>query len=141
MIFAEIDVVSDESGLSRGAEEMEVLPQVFEPPAGVCRCQELRLTAEKARRIYFVPVCDVDYIEACGNYVRIHVRNFEYVRRDTLTRLTRELRCVGFQRIHRSILMNFRRVEFAERLDDGAFAFTLNTGTRLTSRTRFDLKG
>ena len=134
-------MVSDESGLSRGPEETEVLPQAFEPREVVCRCRELRLIAEKARRIYFVPVCDVDYIEACGNYVRLHVRNFEYVRRDTLARLARELRCAGFQRIHRSILMNFRRVEFAERLDDGAFAFTLNTGTRLISRTRFDLKG
>lgn len=133
-------MVSDESGLSRGAEEMEVLPQAFEPPEVVCRCRELRLIAEKARRIYFVPVCDVDYIEACGNYVRIHVRNIEYVRRDTLARLTRELRRAGFQRIHRSILMNFRHVEFAERADDGAFVFALTCGVRLTSHTRFSLK-
>lgn len=133
-------MVSDESGLSRGAEEMEVLPQAFEPPEVVCRCRELRLIAEKARRIYFVPVCDVDYIEACGNYVRIHVRNIEYVRRDTLARLTRELRRAGFQRIHRSILMNFRHVEFAERADDGAFVFALTSGVRLTSHTRFSLK-
>lgn len=134
-------MVSDEPVLSPNAEEMEVLPQAFEAPEATCRCRALRLTAEKARRIYFVPVSDVDYIEACGNYVRIHVRDSEYVRRDTLARLTRELRCAGFQRIHRSILMNFGHVEFAERLEDGAFAFTLHTGVRLESRTRFSLKG
>ena len=133
-------MISDESAPSQSAEEMELLPQACEPSDDICRCRGLRLIAERAHRIYFVPVSDVDYIEAYGNYVRIHVGESEYVRRDTLARLAGELRCAGFQRVHRSTLLNFRRVAFAERLGDGAFTFTLTSGARLASRTRFRLK-
>jgi two-component system, LytTR family, response regulator len=131
----------DDRILSQAAEEPIVLPQEFAATeAGCSSCRELRLIAEKSHRLYFIPVCEVDYIEAYGNYVRIHVGESEYVRRDTLARLTRELRVAGFQRVHRSTLLNFRRVAFAERLGDGAFAFTLTSGARLASRTRFRLK-
>jgi len=71
--------------------------------------------------------------------VRIHVGDCEYVRRDTLTRLTLELQAAGFHRVRRSTLLNLRRVAFAERLADGALAFTLASGARLVSRTRFRL--
>jgi two-component system LytT family response regulator len=89
--------------------------------------------------LYFIPVSDVDYIEAYGNYVRIHVGDCEYLRRDTLARLTQELQGAGFLRVRRSTLLNLRRVAFAERLGDGALAFTLASGARLVSRTRFRL--
>jgi DNA-binding LytR/AlgR family response regulator len=131
---------ADDRILSQNAEEPMFLPPEFDASQDGCRCRELRLIAEKAHRLYFIPVGDVDYIEAYGNYVRIHVGESEYVRRDTLARLTRELRIAGFQRVHRSTLLNFRRVAFAERLGDGAFAFTLSSGARLASRTRFHLK-
>ena len=110
------------------------------PIHGECRCRELRLVAERAHRLYFIAPCDVDYIQAYGNYVRIHLGECEYVRRDTLIRLERELQCAGFHRVHRSLLLNLRRVAFAERLGDGALAFTLASGVRLASRTRFRLK-
>jgi two-component system LytT family response regulator len=98
-----------------------------------------RLIAERYHRLYFIPVSDVDYIEAYGNYVRIHVGDCEYLRRDTLARLTQELQGAGFLRVRRSTLLNLRRVAFAERLGDGALAFTLASGARLVSRTRFRL--
>ena len=130
----------DNQILSQNAAESLALPQEFDATQESCRCRDLRLIVEKAHRLYFIPVCDVDYIEAYGNYVRVHVGESEYVRRDTLSRLTRELRIAGFQRIHRSTLLNFRRVSFAERLGDGALAFTLTSGVRVPSRTRFRLR-
>lgn len=130
---------NDERVSSGNTEELVVLPQDLDACQVACRCRELRLTAEKAHRIYFITAADVDYIEAYGNYVRIHVGEFEYVRRDTLARLAPELRSAGFQRVHRSTLLNFRRVAFAERVGDGAFVFTLTSGGRVTSRTRFRL--
>jgi two-component system, LytTR family, response regulator len=104
-----------------------------------CMGGDDRLIAERSHRLYFLRVSDVDYIEAYGNYVRIHVGDCEYVRRDTLVRLTRELQGAGFHRVRRSALLNMRRVAFAERLGDGALVFTLASGARLVSRTRFRL--
>jgi two-component system, LytTR family, response regulator len=86
-------------------------------------------------RLYFIAVDDVDYIEADGNYVLIHVGNQKYVRRDTLKRVAFELRDQEFEWIRRSTLINLSRVVFAEKLSHGALAFTLASGARLVSRT------
>jgi two-component system LytT family response regulator len=93
-----------------------------------------RLIGENAHRLYFLAVDEVDYIESCGNYVLIHVGAQKYVRRDTLKRLASELQDAEFEWIRRSTLINLARVAFAEKLDHGALAFTLTSGTRLVSR-------
>jgi two-component system, LytTR family, response regulator len=94
-----------------------------------------RLMGENSQRLYFIPVDDVDYIEADGNYVLIHVGDQKYVRRDTLKRLASALRDEEFEYIRRSTLINLARVVFAEKLRHGALAFTLTSGARLVSRT------
>jgi two-component system LytT family response regulator len=104
------------------------------------RQSTFRLMAENSRRLYFLAVEDVDYIEACGNYVLIHVGDQKYVRRDTLRRLALALCNLEFEWIRRSILINLSRVAFAERLEHGALAFTLASGTRLVSKNRVKLE-
>ena len=47
--------------------------------------------------------------------------------------LAGELATVGFVRIEHSLLINLRKVAFAEPLDRGAFVFTLRNGQRLVS--------
>jgi two-component system LytT family response regulator len=99
-----------------------------------------RLIGENSHRLYFLAIDDVDYFEAYGNYVLIHVGEQKYVRRDTIKRLAFELRDAEFEWIRRSTLINLARVAFAERLGEGALAFTLISGTRLISRTRIRLE-
>ncbi len=99
----------------------------------------LRLMAESARKVYFLRVDEVDYIESYGNYVLIHVGDQRYLRRDTLKRLAAQLRDAEFEWIRRSTLINLGRVAFAERLGRGALAFTLISGTRLVSKARVKL--
>jgi two-component system, LytTR family, response regulator len=98
-----------------------------------------RLIGENSHRLYFIAVDDVDYIEAFGNYVLIHVGDQKYVRRDTLKRVAFELRDEEFEWIRRSTLINLARVAFAEKLGNGAFAFTLLSGVRLVSRSGIQL--
>jgi two-component system LytT family response regulator len=98
-----------------------------------------RLMAENSRRLYFLAIEDIEYIEACGNYVLIHVGDEKYVRRDTIKRLAFELRDVDFECIKRSLLVNLSRVAFAEKLEHGAFAFTMASGPRLVSKNRVRL--
>jgi two-component system, LytTR family, response regulator len=100
----------------------------------------LRLMAENSHRLYFLAVEDIDYIEACGNYVLIHMADHKYVRRDTIKRLALELRDLNFEWIRRSHLVNLSRVAFAEKLEHGALAFTLTSGSRLVSKNRVRLE-
>jgi two-component system LytT family response regulator len=97
------------------------------------------LMAENSRRLHFIAIEDIDYIESCGNYVLIHVGDHKFVRRDTLKRLATVLQDLGFEWIRRSILLNLSRVAYAEKLGRGALAFTLHTGTRLASKSRIKL--
>jgi two-component system LytT family response regulator len=96
-----------------------------------------QLTAEKARRLYFIDVETIDYIEAEANYVALHVGDERYLARNTVKYLAEALGPAGFVRIERSVLVNLRRVAFAERLDRGAFAFTLRNGGRVISSSTY----
>jgi DNA-binding LytR/AlgR family response regulator len=97
----------------------------------------LRLTGEKARRLFFIDVELIDYIEADGNYVSIRAGEDGYIARNTLKNLAAALGPRGFIRITRSLLLNLHRVAFAERLGGGSFEFTLRTGKRLASTPTF----
>jgi two-component system LytT family response regulator len=103
-------------------------------PAGVSLRQ---ITGEKAQRMYFIDVETIDFVESEANYVALHVDDERYLARNTLKHLAGVLAPLGFVRIERSLLVNLRRVAFAERLDRGAFVFTLRNGRRLTSSSTY----
>jgi DNA-binding LytR/AlgR family response regulator len=92
-----------------------------------------RLVGERTGRFYFLAPSDVDYIEADSNYMYLQIGNDRYINRDSLKRLAPLLEPLGFIRISRSILLNLRRVAYAEREGRGILAFTLNSGVRLVS--------
>jgi two-component system, LytTR family, response regulator len=96
-----------------------------------------QITGEKAQRLYFLDVETIDYVESEANYVALHVDDERYLARNTMKHLTGVLGPLGFVRIERSLLINLRRVAFAERLDRGAFVFTLRNGRRLVSSSTY----
>jgi DNA-binding LytR/AlgR family response regulator len=92
-----------------------------------------RLVGERAGRFYFLAPGDVDFIQADSNYMYLRIGNDRYINRDSLKRVAPLLQPLGFIRISRSILLNLRRVAYAEREGRGILAFTLNSGVRLVS--------
>jgi two-component system LytT family response regulator len=96
-----------------------------------------QITGEKAQRLYFIDVETIDYVESEANYVALHVDDERYLARNTMKHLSGVLGPLGFVRIERSLLINLRRVAFAERLDRGAFVFTLRNGRRLVSSSTY----
>ncbi len=96
-----------------------------------------QIAAERSQRLYFLEPESIDYIESEANYVALHVGEERYLARNTLKHLADVLAPLGFVRIERSLLLNLRRVAFAERLGRGAFAFVLRTGQRLVSSVNY----
>lgn len=96
-----------------------------------------QITGEKAHRLYFIDVETIDYVESDANYVTLHVGDERYLARNTIKHLAGALAPASFVRIERSVLLNLRRVAFAERLDRGAFVFTLRNGQRLVSSSTY----
>lgn len=91
-----------------------------------------RMMVRTGGRVYFVRIADVDWIEAAGNYVRLHTGRESHVIRDSLSALETKLDPAAFARIHRSTMVNLERVKMLEPLFHGDYTVVLRDGTRLT---------
>jgi two-component system LytT family response regulator len=92
-----------------------------------------RIPVRMGARTRLVDVADVDYFEAETNYVRVHVGPTTYLVRSTLATLEERLDPARFLRVHRSLVVNLRRVVEVESLFTGEYELFLQDGTRLTS--------
>jgi two-component system, LytTR family, response regulator len=91
------------------------------------------LLVRKRDRVVVLRPDEIDFIEALGDYVRLHVGKESHLLRATLSDMERKLEPDGFLRIHRSRLVNWSRVrEFvADRERDPVVV--LKTGVRLAA--------
>ena len=97
-----------------------------------------QITGEKAQRVYCIDAESIDYVQSEANNVALHVDDEKYLARNTLKQLAGVLEPLGFVQIERSVLLNLRKVAFAQRLDrGGAFVFTLRNGRRLVSSSTY----
>ena len=90
-----------------------------------------RLTVASGGRILFVSVSDIDWIEAEGNYARIHVARKTYDVRETLQALMEKLDPRDFVRIHRSTIVNLQRVREVQPWFQGSHIVVLHSGEEL----------
>jgi two-component system, LytTR family, response regulator len=98
-----------------------------------------RLPVPYEGRIIFVSVADIDWIEACGNSVRLHVGARCYELRNTLASLLQRLSPQDFVRIHRSTVVNTARIKEIHRWFHGHHVVILMSGQELRmSRYQYD---
>jgi two-component system, LytTR family, response regulator len=60
--------------------------------------------------ILFVPVEQIDWIEASDQYVRLHAGEKRYLMRESISHLGSQLDPAQFRRIHRSTVVNLDRI-------------------------------
>jgi two-component system LytT family response regulator len=92
-----------------------------------------RFLVRNANRMYFVRVDDVDWMDAAGNYVRLHTGGRAHLVRDTMKAIEARLDPERFVRIHRSAIVNIERVAQIEPYLHGEYVVILRDGTKLTS--------
>jgi two-component system LytT family response regulator len=83
-------------------------------------------------RVYFVPTADIDWCEAAGNYVCLHVGAQSHLVRETMAHLESHLDPQQFVRIHRSTIVNVDRIQELRSSFNGEHVVLLRGGTRLT---------
>lgn len=91
-----------------------------------------RLVVKSEGRVVFVQSEDIDWIEAAGNYARLHVNDDAHLIRETMIGLERKLDPERFVRIHRSAIVNVGRIKEMQPLFHGEYLVVLNSGTQLT---------
>lgn len=88
-------------------------------------------------RMMFVDVADINWIAAEGKYVRLHIAGGSYLFREGINRVEARLDPRRFVRIHRSTLVNVRRVKEMFRGVGDDFVVRLHDGTELSMSRRF----
>ena len=91
-----------------------------------------RLVIKAAGRVFFLRLEEIDWIEAAGNYVKLHAGKETHLLRETMNTLEGRLNTDQFVRIHRSTIVNLDRVKELQPWFHGDYRVILNDGTHLT---------
>jgi two-component system LytT family response regulator len=96
-----------------------------------------RIAVRSDGRVYFVPVEEIDWVEAAANYVRLHARGAAHVIRESMKSMEMRLPPRKFLRIHRSTIVNIERIRELQPWFHGEYIVILRDGTRLTVSRAF----
>lgn len=95
-----------------------------------------RLVVKSGGTTRFIRAIDIDWIEAAGVYVTLHVGGKELLYRAALNDLAEKLDPRRFVRVHRSALINIESILQLEPISHGEFEAVLKNGSRTrVSRT------
>jgi two-component system, LytTR family, response regulator len=90
-----------------------------------------RLFIRSVGRISIVHIDDIDWIEAADYYACLHVGAATHLIRKTINELEHELDSLTFCRIHRSSIVNVRRIETLALNEGGEYDVVLQDGHKL----------
>jgi len=101
-----------------------------------------RFTIKNAGHVVFLPVGEVDWIEAADYYASLHVGDKTHLLRRSMNDLESDLDPAQFCRIHRSTIVNLARVRELRFDSQAEYELVLAQGTklRLSRRYRKDLQ-
>ena len=91
-----------------------------------------RFVIKSGGRVFFVRADEIDWIEAAGNYVKLHVGTETHLLRETMNAVEAQLPRETFYRIHRCHIVNIERVKELQPWFNGEYVVFLRTGARLT---------
>jgi two-component system LytT family response regulator len=90
-----------------------------------------RLVVKSGGRVFFLRTEDIDWIEAAGNYVRLHMGDDSHLFRETMNNIESRLDAGRFVRVHRSRIVNTDRIKELQPAATGEYVVVLQNGTRL----------
>lgn len=106
------------------------------PPSPAAAEPADRFLVRKLGKEFLLPVAEIEWVQACGNYVNLHRRQHDYPLRATLAAMERRLGTQGFVRVHRSYLVNLACVAVIEPTEAGDARLRMADGARVPcSRT------
>jgi two-component system LytT family response regulator len=91
-----------------------------------------RFVIKNAGRIFFIKADEISWIEASGNYVRLHIGTESHLLRETMSDLENKLNPNKFLRIHRSHIVNIEFIKEMQPWFQGEYVVILHDGTKLT---------
>ena len=90
-----------------------------------------RLVVKSVGRVFFLKTQEIDWIEASGNYLKLHVGRDAHMIRETMNAVEAKLDPSQFMRIHRSNIVNVDRIKELHPMFSGDYSVILRDGTEL----------
>ncbi len=118
------------------ADFAERLARVLEQVAP-SRPKVERFLVRERDRSSFVAVAEIDWIEAAGNYLKLHAKGGTHLLRATMKEVEGRLDPARFARVHRTAIVNLDRVRYLEPWSHGDQRIVLASGERLTLSRRY----
>jgi two-component system, LytTR family, response regulator len=92
-----------------------------------------RFVVKSEGRILFFTTDEIDWLEAASNYVKLYSNGKGHLVRQTMNEMERKLDAKQFLRIHRSIIVNVKKIRGVQPCNSGEFIVTLVNGKELPS--------
>jgi two-component system, LytTR family, response regulator len=116
---------------SRPAGELALGDGAPEADGKVRTASPRRIGVRNGAKITLVDIEAIDWVEASGDYARIHAGKHAYLVSQRMHALERLLEAREFVRVHRSLIVNVKRVRELHRDPDGGGTLVLTDGVRL----------
>jgi len=119
-----------QKALSKIQSGIPVLPELqtfrnsVAPPQGTLT----RIAVKDRQQIHVIPVNDIDYLEADGDYVKLHTAKKAYLKEKTMKYFEENLPSQQFIRIHRSYIVNVNEVAKIELYEKESYRVHLKNG-------------
>ena len=101
---------------------------------------ERRLVIKTAGRVVLVEMDKIDWVEAAGNYVRLKTSGGTYLLREGISHLSERLDPGQFARIHRSVIVNLRKIKELQPCNRGEYIVVLKDGKQLSCSRSYRAK-
>lgn len=115
-----------------------------EPRAGASapaadQASRARFLARRRGRLRLIGAEEIDWVEAAGDYVNLHVGSESHTLRESMGAMEAKLDPNRFVRIHRSTIVNVERIRELQPYSNREYVLVLENGTKLKlSRTYRD---
>jgi len=107
--------------------ELKTLRNTVAPMSGILT----RIAVKDRQHIHVIPVDNIDYIEADGDYVKLHTAKSAYLKEKTMKYFEENLPSQQFIRIHRSYIVNVNEVAKIELYEKESYRVHLKNGELL----------
>ncbi|MDD3124601.1 MAG: LytTR family transcriptional regulator DNA-binding domain-containing protein [Candidatus Kapabacteria bacterium] len=109
------------------ADAIDSLVKNEEPKAEPIR----RVAVKNGTKIFVIPIEKVDFIEADGDYVKVHTGESTYLKEKTMRFFEMNLSPDEFVRVHRSFIINVNEISKVEPYDKDSHVVILRSGKQI----------
>ncbi len=119
----------------QGEARLLVAPEEGPPVEPVERPE--RFLVRKLGKEFLINAREIEWLQASGNYVNLHVRGRDYPLRTTMATIEERLDPARFVRVHRSYFINLDYLAEIEPLDTGDARLQLHDGMKIPCSRRY----